>query len=144
MNNLVELAVPVGAVVVFILVVGLTIARLYRRASKEVAFVRTGVGGEKGVMNGGALGLPVFHETMPVNMNTVVLAVVRRDTEALITLDRLRIDGKAEFYVRVRPDAGAIAARPASRPSARPPAVVRPGAKRSRASQHSAEVQAAT
>ena len=109
MNNLVELAVPVGAVVVFILVVGLTIARLYRRASKEVAFVRTGVGGEKVVMNSGALVLPVFHETMPVNMNTVVLAVVRRDTEALITLDRLRIDVKAEFYVRVRPDAGAIA-----------------------------------
>ena len=109
MNNLVELAVPVGAVVVFILVVGLTIARLYRRASKEVAFVRTGVGGEKVVMNGGALVLPVFHETMPVNMNTVVLAVVRRGTEALITLDRLRIDVKAEFYVRVRPDAGAIA-----------------------------------
>jgi uncharacterized membrane protein YqiK len=109
LNNLVELAVPVGAVVVFILVVGLTIARLYRRASKEVAFVRTGVGGEKVVMNGGALVLPVFHETMPVNMNTVVLAVVRRDTEALITLDRLRIDVKAEFYVRVRPDAGAIA-----------------------------------
>ena len=109
MNNLVELAVPVGAVVVFILVVGLTIARLYRRASKEVAFVRTGVGGEKVVMNGGALVLPVFHETMPVNMNTVVLAVVRRDTEALITLDRLRIDVKAEFYVRVRPDAGEIA-----------------------------------
>ena len=60
MNNLVELAVPVGAVVVFILVVGLTIARLYRRASKEVAFVRTGVGGEKVVMNGGALVLPVL------------------------------------------------------------------------------------
>ena len=71
--------------------------------------MRTGVGGEKVVMNGGALVLPVFHETMPVNMNTVVLAVVRRDTEALITLDRLRIDVKAEFYVRVRPDAGAIA-----------------------------------
>ena len=82
MNNLVELAVPVGAVVVFILVVGLTIARLYRRASKEVAFVRTGVGGEKVVMNGGALVLPVFHETMPVNMNTLVLSVVRRDGEA--------------------------------------------------------------
>ncbi|WP_413226742.1 flotillin family protein [Croceibacterium atlanticum] len=85
------------------------IAKLYRRASKEVAFVRTGVGGEKVVMNGGAMVLPVFHETMPVNMNTVVLPVVRRDAEALITLDRLRIDVKAEFYVRVRPDAGAIA-----------------------------------
>lgn len=83
--------------------------KLYRRASKEIAFVRTGVGGEKVVMNGGALVLPVFHETMPVNMNTLVLAVVRRDAEALITLDRLRIDVKAEFYVRVKPDSEAIA-----------------------------------
>ncbi|WP_425594698.1 flotillin family protein [Qipengyuania proteolytica] len=91
------------------LTIGLMLAKLYRRASKEVAFVRTGVGGEKVVMNGGALVLPVFHETMPVNMNTLVLPVVRRDSEALITLDRLRIDVKAEFYVRVRPDAGAIA-----------------------------------
>ena len=75
--------------------------KLYRRASKEIAFVRTGVGGEKVVMNGGALVLPVFHETMPVNMNTLVLSVVRRDGEALITLDRLRIDVKAEFYDRI-------------------------------------------
>jgi len=109
MENITELGILVGAVVVFLLVVGFTLTRLYRRASKEVAFVRTGVGGERVVMNGGALVLPVFHETMPVNMNTVVLAVVRRDTEALITLDRLRIDVKAEFYVRVRPDGGAIA-----------------------------------
>ncbi|WP_370463776.1 flotillin family protein [Novosphingobium aureum] len=84
-------------------------ARLYKRASKEIAFVRTGVGGERVVMNGGALVLPVFHETMPVNMNTVRLAVERKNGDALITLDRLRIDVKAEFYVRVRPDAGAIA-----------------------------------
>lgn len=109
MENLTNLGIMVGAVVVFLLMIGFTLTKLYRRASKEVAFVRTGVGGERVVMNGGALVLPVFHETMPVNMNTVVLAVVRRDAEALITLDRLRIDVKAEFYVRVRPDAGAIA-----------------------------------
>ena len=109
MENLTNLAILVGAALLFLLLVGFTVAKLYRRASKEVAFVRTGVGGERVVMNGGALVLPVFHETMPVNMNTSVLPVVRRDNEALITLDRLRIDVKAEFYVRVRPDAGAIA-----------------------------------
>ncbi len=109
MENLTNLGIIVGAAIVFLLLIGFTVARLYKRASKEVAFVRTGVGGERVVMNGGALVLPVFHETMPVNMNTVVLAVVRRDAEALITLDRLRIDVKAEFYVRVRPDANAIA-----------------------------------
>lgn len=109
MENLTNLGILVGAAIAFLLLIGFTVARLYKRASKEVAFVRTGVGGERVVMNGGALVLPVFHETMPVNMNTVVLAVVRRDAEALITLDRLRIDVKAEFYVRVRPDANAIA-----------------------------------
>ncbi len=107
--DLLELAIWVGIVVIAFVIIGITITSLYRRASKEIAFVRTGVGGEKVIMNGGALVLPVFHETMPVNMNTLVLPVVRKDTEALITLDRLRIDVKAEFYVRVRPDASAIA-----------------------------------
>ncbi|MCJ1962416.1 flotillin family protein [Novosphingobium sp. 2637] len=109
MTGLYSIAVLVGAVVVALMAIGIVMARLYKRASKEIAFVRTGVGGERVVMNGGALVLPVFHETMPVNMNTVRLAVERKNGDALITLDRLRIDVKAEFYVRVRPDAGAIA-----------------------------------
>lgn len=98
-----------GIGLITLLVLGLILARLYKRASKEIGFVRTGFGGEKVVINGGALVLPVFHETMPVNMNTVRLAVERKNMDALITLDRLRIDVKAEFYVRVRPDAQAIA-----------------------------------
>ena len=98
-----------GIALFALLILGLTLARLYKRASQEIGFVRTGFGGEKVVINGGALVLPVFHETMPVNMNTVRLAVERKNMDALITLDRLRIDVKAEFYVRVRPDAQAIA-----------------------------------
>ncbi|NIJ19710.1 putative membrane protein YqiK [Sphingomonas naasensis] len=98
-----------GVSLAALLILGLTLARLYKRASKEIGFVRTGFGGEKVVINGGALVLPVFHETMPVNMNTVRLAVERKAGDALITLDRLRIDVKAEFYVRVKPDAQAIA-----------------------------------
>ncbi len=109
MQDLTTVLIFAGSGFLVLLIIGLTIAKLYRRASKETAFVRTGVGGEKVVMNGGAMVLPVFHETMPVNMNTLVLSVVRRDAEALITLDRLRIDVKAEFYVRVKPDSAAIA-----------------------------------
>jgi len=108
-GDLIIYAVTVGGGLLFVIIFFAFLIRLYRRASKETAFVRTGLGGEKVVMNGGALVFPVFHETMPVNMNTLVLPVVRRDSEALITLDRLRIDVKAEFYVRVRPDATAIA-----------------------------------
>jgi uncharacterized membrane protein YqiK len=108
-EGLISTLIYAGMVLVALVVFGLVITRLYKRATKEVAFVRTGLGGEKVVMNGGALVLPVLHETMPVNMNTVRLAVERNNTDALITLDRLRIDVKAEFYVRVRPDAQSLA-----------------------------------
>ena len=108
-SNLLAMGIYAGVTLVALVIIGVIIARLYKRASKEIAFVRTGFGGEKVVINGGALVLPVLHETMPVNMNTVRLAVERKNADALITLDRLRIDVKAEFYVRVRPDREAIA-----------------------------------
>lgn len=107
--DLINIAIWGGTAIAVLLVIFITMTSLYKRATKETAFVRTGVGGEKVVMNGGALVLPVFHETMPVNMNTLVLTVIRVNEDALITLDRLRIDVKAEFYVRVAPNAEAIA-----------------------------------
>lgn len=98
-----------GAIVLFILVVGLVMARLFRRASKEVSFVRTGFGGQKVIMNGGALVFPILHEIIPVNMNTLRLEVRRHAEQALITRDRMRVDVQAEFYVRVQPTVESIA-----------------------------------
>lgn len=109
MSSLISMGLYAGVTLIALVIIGVIIARLYHRASKEISFVRTGFGGEKVVINGGALVLPVLHETMSVNMNTVRLAVERKNADALITLDRLRIDVKAEFYVRVRPDREAIA-----------------------------------
>jgi uncharacterized membrane protein YqiK len=83
---------------------------LYLRSSKERAFVRTGLGGQKVVMNGGALVLPIVHEVIPVNMNTLRLEVSRGRDRALITKDRMRVDVVAEFYVRVQAAVDAIAA----------------------------------
>lgn len=107
-STLIEILILAGIVFAALLFMGLILARLYKRASKEVSFVRTGFGGEKVVMNGGALVLPVFHETIPVNMNTLRLAVERNNDQALITKDRMRVDVLAEFYVRVQPSADAI------------------------------------
>ena len=81
---------------------------LYRRSTKEIAFVRTGFLGEKVVINGGAFVLPIVHETTPVNMNVVRLEVVRDKDDALITRDRMRIDVDAEFYVRVKQTRAAV------------------------------------
>jgi len=86
---------------------------LYLRSSKERAFVRTGLGGQKVVMNGGAFVLPIVHEVVPVNMNTLRLEVSRGRDKAIITHDRMRVDVTGEFYVRVQatPDAIASAAQ---------------------------------
>ncbi len=86
---------------------------LYLRSSKERAFVRTGLGGQKVVVDGGAFVLPIVHDVIPVNMNTLRLEVSRGRDKALITKDRMRVDVIAEFYVRVAalPEAVAAAAQ---------------------------------
>ncbi|HPF74569.1 MAG: flotillin family protein [Rhodanobacteraceae bacterium] len=93
----------------FLLFVLLVVARLYRRATKEISFVRTGFGGQKVIVNGGALVFPVLHEIIRVNMNTLKLDVQRAREQALITRDRMRVDVQAEFYVRVQPTEESIA-----------------------------------
>jgi uncharacterized membrane protein YqiK len=109
MNSLIEIAIVVGIVLIGLIVVGLTIARLYRRSSKEMSFVRTGMGGQKVIMDGGALVLPVFHEIMSVNMNTLKLEVARAGKDSLFTRDRMRVDVVAGFFVRVIPSVEGIA-----------------------------------
>ena len=83
---------------------------LYLRSSKERAFVRTGLGGQKVVLDGGAFVLPIVHDVIPVNMNTLRLEVSRGREKALITKDRMRVDVIAEFYVRVAAEPKAVAA----------------------------------
>ena len=82
---------------------------LYLRSSKEHSFVRTGLGGQKVVLGGGAFVLPIVHDVIPVNMNTLRLEVARGRDKALITKDRMRVDVMAEFYVRVKAEAQAVA-----------------------------------
>jgi uncharacterized membrane protein YqiK len=101
------------ALVVVVIVVAIVVWLfnwLYLRSSKERAFVRTGLAGQKVVMNGGAFVLPIVHEVIPVNMNTLRLEVSRGRDKALITRDRMRVDVLSEFYVRVQASDDAIAA----------------------------------
>lgn len=101
------------AVAIIVAIVVWLLHWLYLRSSKERAFVRTGLGGQKVVLDGGAFVLPIVHDVIPVNMNTLRLEVSRGSDKALITKDRMRVDVIAEFYVRVAaaPDAVAAAAQ---------------------------------
>ena len=106
--NIVNILVLAGMSLAGLVVIGLILAKLYRRSSKEISFVRTGFNGEKVIMNGGALVLPILHEVIPVNMNTLKLEIRRNAEQALITKDRMRVDVAADFYVRVKPNTEGI------------------------------------
>jgi flotillin len=98
----ITLLIMIGAVVVFLLLIGLILGRLYRRASREVSLVKTGAGGKRVIMDGGVIVLPLLHEISPVNMKTFRLEVRRFADGALITKDRMRVDVGVEFYVSVQ------------------------------------------
>jgi flotillin len=104
-----SLLVPVAIIVAALIGIGFVIARLYRRAEKDRAYVRTGFGGQKVVLDGGSIVLPIFQSVAWVNLQTLRLEVARKDQEAMITKDRMRVDIGVEFYVRVKPDSASIA-----------------------------------
>lgn len=86
---------------------------LYRHSSKDQSFVRTGAGGEKVVMGGGALVIPIIHDITVVNMNAIPVEIRQSGEQSLITGNKMRIDLVAEFFVRVvaTPEGVSTAAR---------------------------------
>ncbi|MFA5491171.1 MAG: SPFH domain-containing protein, partial [Candidimonas sp.] len=95
--------------IIMMVVIGLILSKLYVRAHKDTAYVRTGLGGQKVVKDGGSLVIGIFQNITHVNMRTLKLTISRREKESLITKDRLRIDIAVDFFVRVKPDSDSIA-----------------------------------
>lgn len=90
-----------GILVGLIIFISLIMARLYKRATREMSLVRTGSGGRKVIMDGGTIVVPFLHEVSMVNMKTLRLEVARTNEQSLITKDRMRVDVGVEFYVSV-------------------------------------------
>ncbi len=105
LDLLAMLVVILFGVVLFIVGGGLSIyTRYYHRAPADKAFVRTGAGGSKVIVNGGALVIPGFHQVIWVSLRTLKLEVTRSGPDALITKDYLRCNITAEFFIRVPAD----------------------------------------
>jgi len=121
--------VILAVVIAIILVaVGIWFIRsFYRRSSKEIAFVRTGLGGQKVIIDGAAFVFPIFHDVTEVHLSTLQLSVVSDKEKALISKDRMRVDVAVDFYIRVRKDADSvtIAAQTLGRKTGRPDSCVR-------------------
>src|SRR5271168_2381907 len=109
MGILIQLGIPAAIILVGIVAIGVIIGRLYHRAEKDRAYVRTGFGGQKVVVDGGSVVLPIFQSIAWVNLQTLRLDVHRDSQDAMITKDRMRVDIGVEFYVRVKPDSSSIA-----------------------------------
>lgn len=108
--NIGAVLLAIVAIVVAIAIVWWLLSQLYQRSTSELSFVRTGFLGLRVSISGGALVIPVLHEVMRVNMNTMRIGVSHRDAAALITQDRLRIDVDADFYVRVESTVAGVTA----------------------------------
>ena len=98
----------IGLGLVIMVAILTMIAKLYRKTSASMAFVRTGMGNAKVIRDGGAIVLPVIHHVTPVSLETMRLNVERRAQHALITRDNLRVDLSAEFYIKVEPNSDHI------------------------------------
>jgi len=100
-----------ASLIVAIIVIAIAVKLLdwlYVKSSGDVAFVRTGLGGSKVVRNGGALVIPVIHQTTGVSLNSLRIEVSRRDRQSLQTADHMRVNVQAAFYVHVDPQPEAI------------------------------------
>jgi flotillin len=106
--------VMVWFVVLLILLVAgilaiLFLNRFYKKATREVALVRTGAGGQRVVLDGGCIAMPFLHKVSEVNMKTTGLEIERLGPKSMITKDRLRVDAGVEFYIRVQPTEEGVA-----------------------------------
>jgi hypothetical protein len=100
-NTILSLLIPAGIALILLLLTGFVIARLYKRATREISLVRTGAGGRKVVIDGGCMVIPMIHDLTRVSMRTLQISVQRNGVGAMITKDRLRVDSTTEFFVRV-------------------------------------------
>src|SRR5437867_4762443 len=99
------------ALLVLAIAAGITVLlfiTLYVKTPPNMAFVRSGLGGKKVVLDGGAFVLPIVHTVQWISLETIKLEVVKAHKEAFITKDRFRVDTGAEFYLRVAADKGSI------------------------------------
>ena len=83
--------------------------RFYVKANRETALVRTGLGGQQVVMDGGCPALPILHQIQKVSMRAMAFRIARDGEHSLLTGDRLRADVEMEFELRVTPTLDGVA-----------------------------------
>jgi uncharacterized membrane protein YqiK len=103
--DMIWIIIGIAAIVGFLVLV---FTQLYVKTPPHLAFIRTGLGGRKVVIDGGAIVLPIVQDIQWISLETFKLEVFKSGREAFITKDKLRVDIGAEFYVKVEPTVESI------------------------------------
>ncbi len=106
------IGIVVVAFVLFIIAL-IIYASLYRKIPPDVALVVSG-GKETKSYFGGRLINPFTSQAREISLNTMNLKVERAGAEAFITMDSLRVDITAEFFVKIMPEENDVLAAAAS------------------------------
>ena len=97
------IAVIVGAVLLFfvVLVIGIMIAKFYRKVEQGKALIVNKMKAEPEVTFTGATVLPIIHKAEVMDISVKTIEIDRRAKDGLICRDNIRADIKVTFFVRV-------------------------------------------
>ena len=88
-------------ITVFVILFGVLLMVIFKHATNDRAFVRTGYGDEIIALNTGVFVLPLLHHVVPVNLKTIRLEIELSDEFAVLTKDYMKVDLSIDFYVKV-------------------------------------------
>ncbi len=91
----------VFAVLIFIVSLAIIAGKFYVKVGPDEAIVKTGMGGLKVVIDGGALIWPVIHRYEKMDLTLKSFEIAREGSAGLICKDNIRADIKTAFFIRV-------------------------------------------
>jgi uncharacterized membrane protein YqiK len=97
------IALVIGAVLLFVaaFIVGVMIAKFYRKVEQGKALIVNKTSAEPEVTFTGATVLPIIHKAEVMDISVKTIEIDRRGKEGLICRDNIRADIKVTFFVRV-------------------------------------------
>jgi uncharacterized membrane protein YqiK len=97
------IALVIGAVLLFVaaFIVGVMIAKFYRKVEQGKALIVNKTAAEPEVTFTGATVLPIIHKAEVMDISVKTIEIDRRAKDGLICRDNIRADIKVTFFVRV-------------------------------------------
>ena len=101
MQLVIAVIVGIGLLVVALFVIGVMIAKFYRKVEQGKALIVNKMKAEPEVTFTGATVLPIIHKAEVMDISVKTIEIDRRAKDGLICRDNIRADIKVTFFVRV-------------------------------------------